>query len=293
MKYAVVIIALIAVLLCLFIYIKIKNCILRVKSMSKTNKIRKINELAEPFGFYYIEREDIFSSRKDAWQRKMGYDISYDYAAPMSNMVIDSLPVYFDYDDKTWLIELWKGQYGITMGGEVGIYHAKKIVAPEKYVVTHYDAVNDFELPYISCRLMVKNRVIYDNQARHWWLTGFKVGKISNPKNITLLSAIHFENQVMAKAFYDSLVKDCPSGISCKKCTNIVYVNMAQMEQKSFLRHIRRLRAQICNHFLVRLYLLTTFPFKNTYDKILFLYYMIPRCARRILSVGGKRRGMS
>ena len=79
--------------------------------MSKTNKIRKINELAEPFGFYYIEREDIFSSRKDAWQRKMGYDISYDYAAPMSNMVIDSLPVYFDYDDKTWLIELWKGQY--------------------------------------------------------------------------------------------------------------------------------------------------------------------------------------
>lgn len=64
MKYAVVIIALIAVLLCLFIYIKIKNCILRVKSMSKTNKIRKINELAEPFGFYYIEREDIFSSRK-------------------------------------------------------------------------------------------------------------------------------------------------------------------------------------------------------------------------------------
>ena len=101
------------------------------------------------------------------------------------------------------------------------------------------------------------------------------------------------ENQVMAKAFYDSLVKDCPSGISCKKCTNIVYVNMAQMERKSFLTNIRRLRAQICNHFLVRLYLLTTFPFKNTYDKILFLYYMIPRCARRIISIGGKRRGMS
>ncbi len=292
MKYAVIIIALIAVLLCLLIFIKFKKCIRKVKSMNKTNKIRKINELAEPFGFYYIEREDIFSSRKDAWQRKMGYGIEYDYAAPMSNMVIDSLPVYFDYDDKTWLIELWKGQYGITIGGEVGIYHAKKIVAPEKYAVTHYDAVNDFELPYISCRLMVKDRVVYDNQARHWWLTGFKVGKIENPKNITLFSAIHFENHVMANAFYNSLIKDCKDGISCKKCTNVVYINMAQMEQKSFLRHIRRLRAQICNHLLVRLYLLITFPFKNTYDKILFLYYMIPRCARRILSIGGKRRGM-
>ena len=64
MKYAVVIIALIAVLLCLFIYIKIKNCILRVKSMSKTNKIRKINELAEPFGFYYIEEEGYMYPRE-------------------------------------------------------------------------------------------------------------------------------------------------------------------------------------------------------------------------------------
>ncbi len=287
------ILIIIAALLLVLLIIRTEKCICRVKRMSKRSKILKINELSEPFGFYYIEREDIFSSRKDAWQRSMGYNLAYDYAAPASNMVIDSLPVYFDYDGRTWLIELWKGQYGITIGGEVGIYHAKTIVAPEKYAVTHYDAVNDFELPYISCRLMLKNKIVYNNQARHWWLTGFKVGKTGSPDNISMFSAIHFENPVMAKAFYDSLVKNCQTGITCRKCTNIVYINMAQMEEKGFLSKLRRLRARICNYLLVKLYLFATCPFKNTYDRILFLYYMIPWCARRILSLGGKRRGMS
>ena len=27
------------------------------------------------------------------------------------------LPVYFDYGGKTWLMEFWKGGYGITAGG--------------------------------------------------------------------------------------------------------------------------------------------------------------------------------
>ena len=28
-------------------------------------------------------------------------------------MVFETLPVYFDYAGKTWLIQIWKGQYGI------------------------------------------------------------------------------------------------------------------------------------------------------------------------------------
>ena len=42
--------------------------------------------------------------------------------APRFQMVFDALPVYFDYQKKTWLIEFWKGQYGINTGAEIGIY---------------------------------------------------------------------------------------------------------------------------------------------------------------------------
>ena len=33
-------------------------------------------------------------------------------------MVFETLPVYFDYAGKTWLIQIWKGQYGICTGCE-------------------------------------------------------------------------------------------------------------------------------------------------------------------------------
>ena len=39
-------------------------------------------------------------------------------------MIIDAYPVYFDYQDKTWMIEFWRGQYGINTGAEIGVYHA-------------------------------------------------------------------------------------------------------------------------------------------------------------------------
>ena len=39
-------------------------------------------------------------------------------------MIIDCEPVRFYYGGKKWLIELWKGQYGMTTGCEIGVYTA-------------------------------------------------------------------------------------------------------------------------------------------------------------------------
>lgn len=47
----------------------------KVRNMSDRQRVDKINELAGPFGFYYKVCERIFSSRRDAWQRKMGYQV--------------------------------------------------------------------------------------------------------------------------------------------------------------------------------------------------------------------------
>ncbi len=49
----------------------------------------------------------------------VGFD--YDMAGVM-NMVIDCEPIPFFCHNRYWLIELWKGQYGMAAGAEIGIY---------------------------------------------------------------------------------------------------------------------------------------------------------------------------
>jgi hypothetical protein len=58
----------------------------------------------------------------DALQRKAGYCWNYDRAAPIFNMIIDCEPICFKYGGAKWMIELWKGQYGIMTGAEIGVY---------------------------------------------------------------------------------------------------------------------------------------------------------------------------
>jgi hypothetical protein len=73
-------------------------------------------------GFLYDPRKDIIYSRSDACQRKVGFTWSYDVASPYLRMIIDCETFYFIYGGKAWLIELWKGQYGLETGAEIGVY---------------------------------------------------------------------------------------------------------------------------------------------------------------------------
>ena len=58
----------------------------------------------------------------DALQRHFGYAFGYDNAALLMSAVLHCEPIFFDYADKTWMIELWKGQYGLETGCEIGVY---------------------------------------------------------------------------------------------------------------------------------------------------------------------------
>ena len=69
-------------------------------------------------------------------------------------MVFDYLPVYFDYNDKTWMIQLWKGQYGINTGGEIGVYYADHIVSQEQLDTTLFQAVDDSDILKMSMYLI-------------------------------------------------------------------------------------------------------------------------------------------
>lgn len=123
----------IAFLLLLFFFcinfFRRKRIIKKLCSMCMQEKCDLLNELVEPFGYSYISSQDLFTSRQDAFQRAFGYCALYDRAAFRFHMIFDCLPVYFDYRGKTWLIEFWKGQYGINTGCEIGVYYADRILA--------------------------------------------------------------------------------------------------------------------------------------------------------------------
>lgn len=54
----------------------------------------------ETAGYLYNPKQDIFYSRKNAWQRNMGYCRLYDEAEAPSGMIVDCEPIYFEYDEK-------------------------------------------------------------------------------------------------------------------------------------------------------------------------------------------------
>lgn len=98
----------------------------KVCTRSDTSKNMDLNAALQPFGFQYDMRKDLFYSSMHTWQRKMGYCRFYDEKAPVLDMDIDSEPFYFTYNGYDWLVEVWKGQYGMTTGAEVGIYRTEE-----------------------------------------------------------------------------------------------------------------------------------------------------------------------
>ena len=131
----------------LILHFRKKHIIRKICAMPACEKLRLLNHLLEPFGFQYDPGQDIFLSRIDAWQRDYGYCRLYDESAAHFNMVFDCEPVYFDYDGRTWLVEFWKGQYGINIGGEAGIYRADGIIPPGKRRETLFGSVPDEIMP--------------------------------------------------------------------------------------------------------------------------------------------------
>lgn len=88
-----------------------------------------INTLAAPItkgllGFNYNEEKDSYYTSEGSLQNAWGFGAAIDEFGPLLGMDLYHKDIVFELDDKEYLIELWKGEYGwgITSGGEVGIY---------------------------------------------------------------------------------------------------------------------------------------------------------------------------
>lgn len=164
----------------------------------------KIEDLINDFGFEYDEGQDIFYSTMDAWQRKYGYCWLYDEAAAPMSMIIDCEPITFEYEGKRWLIEFWKGQYGMTTGIEVGVYTAPAdVIIPAP--LTFYGDTLEEDCLNMSFMLMRQGHRLFSRKSKHWWLNGFRLGEFSEPEQLSAIIRIQLKTRSMRRHFIRAL----------------------------------------------------------------------------------------
>ncbi|NLM60518.1 MAG: DUF4474 domain-containing protein [Clostridiales bacterium] len=173
--------------------------------MSYDDILKKV-ELA---GFTYDPEQDIFYSIMNPWQRKFGYCWLYDESCPPISLIIDCEPIRFRYGGKKWLIELWKGQYGMTTGAEIGVYNTTgpDINIPGVFNGTFYKCAEDEDHLQLFYALRKNNRILFTREGKHWWLTGFMLGEFSEPEELTLEARITLKDAEMCRIFTEELAR--------------------------------------------------------------------------------------
>jgi len=171
------------------------------------NKFYIVKRGAAFAGFGWDYNQGIWYSLMNPIQRKYGYCDTYDNAAPFIGIFIKHQKIPFEYNGKTWMIWLWKGQYGITTGAEIGLY-----IDPGLFILkdekTWYRCANDSERIIMSFTLYKNGKKLFQRPSQtHWWLTGFKPGLNVGATGLTMQISLTFHNVQMADSFYRSALK--------------------------------------------------------------------------------------
>lgn len=161
----------------------------------------KTVQILNACGFEYDDKQGIYYSSTNPWQKGFGFNVVYDMAAPLSGMYYSTERIYFQYDNKDWMIQLWKGQYGATAGAEIGIYNKTD-------KIMQYDCVSEEEFLEMSFVLYNQGEKMFERgPEKHWWLTGFKIFNVGVPILLDMDITIKFPTKSMTDAFEAGLKK--------------------------------------------------------------------------------------
>ena len=132
-------------------------------------------------GFIYDPKAKLFYALDEGcWQRDFGYIDQFDQYAHLFGVNIDSLPVTFNHpkDGTEWRIWLWKGQYGLLTGAEIGVYNLYGDMSAKSYMelVICRKITSSTDIPYDLDKILGKNERIrlYDAvEAKDYLQMGF------------------------------------------------------------------------------------------------------------------------
>lgn len=164
---------------------------------------KSIEKIVQLSGYQYDKKQDIFFSHMEPWQKDFGYCKLYDEASVPLGVIVDCEPIYFEFDNKRWLIEFWKGQYCMTTGCEVGIYHTARpdIEIPNIFTGPFFDCAVNEKSVHVAYSLFKNNLLLFKRSNTHWWVTGFIPGAFSEPQELVMDIKITMDSENMLANF--------------------------------------------------------------------------------------------
>ncbi len=192
-----------------------------INVVTKSNVIKNLLEKRQILSYQYSYVDDFYyTNDKQAWQYNFGFGKIYDIVSPYILLEYDYIRVFFTYGDKDWMLQMWKGQYGmIFYGGEIGIYTRKH---SEEGVGEWAMYACPAEENWLKMEMTLWHEELNGEWTRefsreydyYWWCTGFKNGHLRQEEpadELRLTGRITFKDEEMAKIVYDGL-KECGFG---------------------------------------------------------------------------------
>ena len=162
-------------------------------------------------GYYYCDD-------KDCWQKNVGYNEVYDKWAPVAAMHIDQVRIRFQYNNKNYMIQFWKGQYGfLLIGAEIGIYTCGlNEYSGNTGDINHFNCADKEDWLYMQLDCYYSEggkgpykRIFTRPYDLYWWATGFVKGQLTKytaPRTeLKTRNRITFKSEEQANIFVQGL----------------------------------------------------------------------------------------
>jgi len=173
------------------------------------------------YQYSYVD-DYYYTNDKEAWQYNFGFGKIYDFVSPYILLEYDYIRIFFTYENKDWMLQMWKGQYGMVFyGGEIGIYNRPH----------SDDGINEWtffncpaEEDWLGMEMTLWHEELNGSWTReftreydkYWWCTGFKNGHVRQEEpcdELRLEGRITFKDAEMTKLVVEGL-KECGFGVS-------------------------------------------------------------------------------
>lgn len=197
-----------------------------INVVTSSNFLKDLLEQQQILSYQYSYVDDYYyTNDKEAWQYNFGFGKIYDFVAPYLLLEYDYVRVFFAYEDKDWMLQMWKGQYGmIFYGGEIGIYN-KEHTGDEVKEWTMFSCPGEDDWLNMEMTLWHEdingnwNREFTRDFGKYWWCTGFKNGHLRQEEpadELRMTGMIEFKDEKMASIVADGL-EECGFKVASSK----------------------------------------------------------------------------
>lgn len=197
-----------------------------VNVVTSSNFLKDLLESRQVLSYQYSYVDDYYyTNDKEAWQYNFGFGKIYDFVSPYILLEYDYIRVFFTYENKDWMLQMWKGQYGmIFYGGEIGIYnreHSEEGV--NEWTMYACPAEED----WLKMEMTLWHEELNGEWVReftreyddYWWCTGFKNGHLRQEEpadELRMTGRITLKDAEMTKLVSEGLA-ECGFGQSSTK----------------------------------------------------------------------------